>query len=240
MKKQPQKPQKVSKRIINYVCLSIFALSLSGFLVWYFYKVDSPERPEQLPKPLKSGGLRILDTVKHDFAFSNNTFDTGEELSLLNEIGLCDTSKTENEYGACSPKFFKFFPLSGNKPLGEGFILIVNGRLYPDNNTRFSIRRTFVYERIGGKLKLVNQFKGNLIEQRRVEGLDHDHLIIRFRLDQYDEAYHVLYTWNNNRYKFQRCEELFSPLNKGKVRKEMIDSVSREVEKIIQVEKLVG
>jgi hypothetical protein len=240
MNKLPQDPNKKPKRLVNYAQLSIVLLAIIGVGVWFLYQYDSPEIPGEAVETGNSGERKILDSKKYDFSFSENRFDTGEELSLLKEIEICDTSMVKDAMGACSPKFFKFFPLSNNKPLRDGFILIVNGILYPkEPGVKFNLRRTLIYERSGGKLELVNLFKGNLIEQRRIAGLDHDDIILRFRIDKHDEAYHVLYTWNNNRYKFQRCEELFSPLNKGKVRKEMIDSVSREVEKILLEEKLV-
>ena len=61
----------------------------------------------------------------------------------------------------------------------------------------------------------------------------------RFRLDEYDEAYHCVFKWKDGKYEFSSCEELYSYNCKGKVKPELIDSVSIEVNKILHDEKLL-
>jgi len=171
--------------------------------------------------------------------FALNKFNSDVEYKLLKELGICDTTRTGDEMGACSPKYFRFFKLNKDEELSDGFILLINGIAYQDLDAKFPIRRTLIFEREGGKLVAVNKFKGNFIETREVEGSSYDDIVIRFRLDQYQEAYHVVYTWKNKRYQLKQCEELYSYYNKGKVRPDLIDSVSREVEKILKEENLV-
>jgi hypothetical protein len=129
--------------------------------------------------------------------------------------------------------------LNPTKPLKDAFILLINGLAFADPEAKFPIRRTLIFEREKGVLVAVNKFKGNIIERRKVQGSDYPDIVMRFRLDQYDEKYHVIYTWKNKRYQFKQCEELFSYYNKGKVRSDLIDSVSREVDKILKEEHLV-
>jgi len=184
--------------------------------------------------------------VKQIFTnFKNNRFESGVELKLLSELNLCDTTLVHDELGACSPKYFRFFKLIENESLNEGFILLVNGILFPEVGVKFPIRRILIYEREAGKLVAVNQFKGNLIETRTRKGSPYKDILIRFRIDEYGEKYHVLYRWKNKRYQLERCEEMVywdTESNKfvgGRVKESIRDSVSIEVGKILMEEGLV-
>ena len=65
------------------------------------------------------------------------------------------------------------------------------------------------------------------------------------RLNQYNEKYHVLYSWKKNRYQLKQCEKLVywdetqMKFVGGAVLASKMDSVSREVEKILIEENLV-
>jgi 5-hydroxyisourate hydrolase-like protein (transthyretin family) len=201
-------------------------------VVAYFIGQGKKKQKEPFVEPVKE-----VEKFEVDFKF--NSFREGVELSLLKELKICDTTKVGDEMGACSPKFFHFIPLNATKSLKNGFILLINGLAFADPEAKFPIRRTLVYEREKGVLVAVNKFKGNIIERRKVQGSNYPDIVMRFRLDQYDEKYHVIYTWKNNRYRFKQCEELYSYFNQGKVREELIDSVSREVQKILIEENLV-
>lgn len=220
-----QKNKKSSKWVLIFIISSISILTL-------IYVLVSKEKVKVVPPKKDTKTFIYTD-------FNKNRFDFGDERALLAELGICDTTLVESELGACSPKYFRFFKLSDKKPLKDGFILLINGAAYSDPEAKFPIRRTMVFEREGKKLVSVNKFKGNIIETKEVQNSDYDDIVIRFRLDQYNEAYHVVYSWKNNRYQFSHCDELYSYFNKGKVRAEMVDSVSKEVEKIITEEKLV-
>ena len=43
--------------------------------------------------------------------FALNKFNSDVEYNLLKELGICDTTRTGDEMGACSPKYFRFFKL---------------------------------------------------------------------------------------------------------------------------------
>ena len=158
---------------------------------------------------------------------------------------ICDTTRVGDEFGACSPKFFRFFKLSKDKPLRDGFMLLINGIAFQDPEAKFPIRRLLIFEREGGKLVAVNKFKGNLIETREVKDSPYQDIVIRFKLDQYNEKYHVLYSWKKNRYQLKQCEKLVywdetqMKFVGGAVLASKMDSVSREVEKILIEENLV-
>jgi hypothetical protein len=187
----------------------------------------------------KDNPVKKVVTEEISTNFRTNKFTEGQEYKILAELGICDTTRVGDELGACSPKYFRFFPLNHKKKLSESCMILVNGIAYTDPGAKFPIRRTLVFEKEGGKWVSVNKFKGYIIGRRDVPNSDYDDIVMRFRLDEYDEAYHVVYTWKKGKYQFSHCEELFTYYNKGKVRKEMVDSVSREVEKILVEEGLV-
>jgi len=201
--------------------------------------------------PLNKGKQKEKDkksqqeVEKFEVDFKSNAFRQGVEMSLLKELRICDTTKVGDEMGACTPRFFHFIQLNPTKPLKDAFILLINGLAFADPEAKFPIRRTLIFEREKGVLVAVNKFKGNIIERRKLAGSNYPDIVMRFRLDQYNEKYHVIYTWNNNRYQFKQCEKLVywdeteMKFVGGTVLASKQDSVSREVEKILKEENLV-
>lgn len=219
-----------------YIILPIFIFVAGIICVFIYYFLLKSEDPE------------VQATLKKEEIFTDfrsNAFGSEMEYQLLKELRICDTTRVGDEFGACSPKFFRFFKLIKNKPLSDGFMLLINGIAFQDPEAKFPIRRLLVFEREGGKLVAVNKFKGNLIETREVANSMYPDILMRFKLDQYNEKYHVLYTWKNNRYQFVRCEELVYwdedslKFVGGRVLASKMDSVSKEVEKILLEENLV-
>ncbi|MFM7595481.1 MAG: hypothetical protein ACKO4Y_04815 [Flavobacteriales bacterium] len=219
------------KLILSMVGLTVIAL----LIILWFYNANTPAKFEE----------KKLAKEEIFTDFSVNTFNSDVELQLLKELKICDTTRSSDQFGACSPKFFRFFKLNKDKPLRDGFMLLINGIAFQDPEAKFPIRRLLIFEREGGKLVAVNKFKGNLIETREVKDSPYSDILIRFKLDQYNEKYHVLYTWNKNRYQLKQCEKLVywdeSQMRfvGGRVMASKIDSVSREVEKILKEESLV-
>lgn len=171
--------------------------------------------------------------------FKHNKFNDGNELKLLKELNLCDVSISGEIVGSCSPRFFRFFKLNDNVSLNDAFLLLINGIVYPNDKETFKSRRILIYEREKNRLMLTNAFKGNLIERHKNTKSKYDDLVIRFRLDEFDEAYHCKFKWKNGKYKFESCEELFSYYCKGKVKPQLKDSVSIEVLKILNEKNLI-
>ena len=193
------------------------------------------EKPETIETPKKvTSRIAYISTD-----FNQNTFTDGNELKLLKELKICDTTILDGQLGSCSPKFFRFFKLNDQVSLRNAFLLLVNGAAYPNDPENFKSRRILIFEREKGQLVLTNTIKGNVIERRKNGPSTYDDLVIRFRLDEYNEAYHCLFKWKEGKYEFNRCEELYSYSCKGKVKPELVDSVSIEVNKILHDEKLL-
>jgi hypothetical protein len=192
-------------------------------------KQTIPEKPKK-----ETSRIEYISTD-----FNQNTFTDGNELTLLKELKLCDTTIIDGQLGSCSPKFFRFFQLNEAVSLKNAFLLLINGMAFPNDPANFKSRRILIFEREKGQLVLINTIKGNLIERRKNGPSTYDDLVIRFRLDEYDEAYHCVFKWKDGKYEFSGCEELFSFHNKGKIKPELIDSVSVEVQKILYEKNLV-
>ena len=236
MKENKQEVIKGRTAINKKLIIGIGALVLLALvLVLWFCNSSNSTKP--IEKPLTK------QEIYTDFGL--NTFSSEIELELLKELRICDTTRVGDEFGACSPKFFRFFKLSKDKPLRDGFMLLINGIAFQDPEAKFPIRRLLIFERDGGKLVAVNKFKGNLIETREVKDSPYQDILIRFKLDQYNEKYHVLYSWKKNRYQLKQCEKLVywdetqMKFVGGAVLASKMDSVSREVEKILIEENLV-
>jgi hypothetical protein len=192
------------------------------------------ENPTEIETPIKETSRIHISTD-----FNQNAFTDGNELKLLKELKICDTTILDGQLGSCSPKFFRFFKLNDQVSLRNAFLLLVNGAAYPNDPENFKSRRILIFEREKGQLVLTNTIKGNVIERRKNGPSTYDDLVIRFRLDEYNEAYHCLFKWKEGKYEFNRCEELYSYNCKGKVKPELVDSVSIEVNKILHDEKLL-
>ena len=193
------------------------------------------DQPTAIEAPKKETSR--IEYISTDF--NQNTFTDGNELKLLKELKICDTTILDGQLGSCSPKFFRFFKLNDAVSLKNAFLLLVNGAAYPNDPENFKSRRILIFEREKGQLVLTNTIKGNVIERRKNGPSTYDDLVIRFRLDEYDEAYHCVFKWKDGKYEFSSCEELYSYNCKGKVKPELIDSVSIEVNKILHDEKLL-
>ena len=213
----------------------LFILVIIAVVALVVVMNNQKEDPAIVEKPVKETSR--IDYISTDF--NQNTFTDGNELKLLKELKLCDTTILDGQLGSCSPKFFRFFKLNDAVSLKNAFLLLVNGAAYPNDPENFKSRRILIFEREKGQLVLTNTIKGNVIERRKNGPSTYDDLVIRFRLDEYDEAYHCVFKWKDGKYEFSSCEELYSYNCKGKVKPELIDSVSIEVNKILHDEKLL-
>jgi hypothetical protein len=213
----------------------LFILVIIAVVILVVVINNQKEDPAIVEKPVKETSK--VEYISTDF--NQNTFTDGNELKLLKELKLCDTSILDGQLGSCSPKFFRFFKLNDAVSMKNAFLLLINGAAFPNDPANFKSRRILIFEREKGQLVLTNTIKGNVIERRKNGPSTYDDLVIRFRLDEYDEAYHCVFKWKEGKYEFNRCEELYSFNCKGKVKPELIDSVSIEVNKILHDEKLL-
>jgi hypothetical protein len=214
------------KRII-LIGLSIFI----GVVIAYYFKIKNSNEPISDMPHIEMKGPKVLE-ISTDFNL--NVFDAGDEQKLLKELKICDSTinaDTSLICPSCSPRFFRFFPLKQNKPLNEGFILLVRSGV-----NGFPVRRLLIFERSNGKLVNTNRFIGYIIQMRK-KPKKYDDIVVRF-FERYEDQkyfYHCLYSWKNGKYEFECCEEI----NGERVKPELIDSVSNEVNKILNEKNLV-
>jgi len=219
---------KVNSHKLLYRRGIIFLISLIGVGLLYYFTSNTkkPEVPK-LPKISLPGKEISTD-------FSLNKFTQGNERQLLHELGICDTLTVINnnlDIPACSPKFFRFFPLKNNTDFQNGFMLLVRSGVHA-----FPTRLLLIYQREGKQLVKVNGFNGYLIERRKTN-TDYDDIVVRFfeRYDRQKYFYHCLFTWDKGTYNYVNCEEI----NDQKVKKDKLDSVSKVVYGYLQDKKLI-
>jgi hypothetical protein len=171
----------------------------------------------------------VDNTISTDF--NANQFSSKTEASLLKELKICNVNApndTDEKNPACSPKFFRFFPLAKNIPLNNGFILLVKAGVggHP-------LRRILIFQREKGILVKLNGFNGNLIEQRPSKSGFND-IVVRFP-DNIDNSliyYNCLFQWKNGKYEYKHCEVIDEGRPRN-VKAEFIDSMGVEIKKIL-------
>lgn len=210
---------------IAWIALVVFLCSL---IVWKFSSKETPKESSEVDKK------KVLKVEQISTDFNLNKFSSNQEVKLLKEIGICDSTQADDinlENPSCSPRFFRFFKLNKSRELKDGFILLVRAGV-----NGFPIRRLLIFERENGQLVKTNGFVGYIIE-RRFTGKNYDDIVVRFfeRYENQKYFYNCLYTWKNGRYVYANCEAI----NDLKIKAEKADSVSIEVEKILNENKLV-
>jgi len=210
---------------IAWIAIVVFICSL---LVWKFSSNETSSNND------KDDVKKVIKVEQISTDFNLNKFSSDQEIKLLKEIGICDSTQADDnnlDNPSCSPRFFRFFKLSKSKELKDGFMVLVRAGV-----NKFPIRRLLIFERENGQLVKTNGFVGYIIERRVVEG-NYDDIVIRFfeRYENQKYFYNCLYTWKNGRYEYVNCEAI----NDSKLKPEKADSVSVEVEKILYENQLV-
>lgn len=214
----------------NKIIIAVLMILIGGIIAMVTMRRGS----EDGKREPKNSEDNIPEVIEISTDFNENEFKSDVEAKLLKELKICDSTMTEDnnlERPSCSPRFFRFFPLKFNKPLNEGFILLVRSGV-----NGFPVRRLLVFERTNGKLVNTNRFIGYIIQTRKKDS-GYDDIVIRFfeRYEKQKYFYHCLYSWKNGKYEFNRCEEI----NSERIKPELIDSVSIEVLKILNEKLLV-
>lgn len=197
------------------------------FVVCLFAAGCTEETDELTIHP--QGGKVVDNSISTDF--NANEFSDGSEEELLKELKICNPaapSDTDPKNPACSPKFFRFFPLSKKTPLKNGFILLVKAGV-----SGHPLRRVLIFERENGTLIKLNGFNGNLIEQRPSKSGYND-LLIRFpdNIDNNLVYYNCLFQWQNGKYEYRYCEVIDEDVPRN-VKAEFRDSMGIEIKKIL-------
>ena len=172
----------------------------------------------------------VDNTISTDF--NANKFTSNVEAELLKEIHICDAKASDESNlnrPACSPKLFRFFKLSNETPLKDGFILLTKAGV-----GGMPLRRVLIFQREQGILVKVNGFVGNLIERRK-STTAYDDLVLRFadRVNNDHLAYYnCLFTWKNGKYEYINCE-IIDEGEPRRIKAEFKDSMAVEIKKII-------
>lgn len=214
----------------NKLILTVLMILIGGIIAMVTMRKGS----EGGKKGSEISDDEIPEVIEISTDFNDNEFKSEVEAKLLKELKICDSTMTEDNSLArpsCSPRFFRFFPLKHDKLLNEGFILLVRSGV-----NGFPVRRLLVFERTNGKLVNTNRFIGYIIQTRKKDN-GYDDIVVRFfeRYEKQKYFYHCLYTWKGGKYQFVRCEEI----NSERIKPEMVDSVSYEVQKILNEKGLV-
>jgi hypothetical protein len=212
----------MKSRIFGIVIL-IFGLILLAYSI--MNKSDDEEEGSS------NATSKDLEYGKISTEFNQNKFTYGEEVDLLQELKECDSAAVDDKdplKPACSPRFFRFFPLENRTTLKNSFILLIKATVRGSET-----RKIKIYKREKGVLVLVNGFNGNLIERKKSNS-KFDDLIIRFGNRFKNTLYHYncLFSWNGSQYQFKSCEDI----DDRKVKTEFKDSMNIEIKKMLETE----
>lgn len=190
----------------------------------------------------KHATLAISDS--EDFSnievlFDSKAFDDTTHISLLKELKICNAfQKDTNNYlePACSPRFFKIFPISDKIPVKDAFLVLIKSKV-----SGIKLRRVVVFVREKGELVKVNAFVANLIGLKKGKG-EYNDLMLRFNDNVEGDVifYNCIFKWNGTQYAFETTDAIEGyepdPLNPNEpklwrqtIQSEYKDSVSGEI-----------
>lgn len=212
----------------------ILTLSLSLFSC-------SSESKDDTEKTKVNGGINTQNKSKItniQTLFDSKTFDDSKKVELLKELQVCNPdNKVTGDYmnPTCSPEFFNLMPFVENTPIENAFMVQIKAK-----TNGFPLRRLILFVREKDELVKVNGFVANLIGTQKSPS-KHDDLLLRFNdKDQgQDVFYNCLFAWNGTTYKYKSVEVIEGSGWGGKVKAELKDSISKEVEKDIIKNKMI-
>lgn len=174
----------------------------------------------------------VVEVTGIETLFNTDSFDDPKHIELLKELKICsEFQKDTSNYlePACSPRFFRIFPMRDDAPVENAFLLQIKSKV-----GGIKLRRLVSFVREKGELVKVNTFIANLIGTRKSKTHYND-LILRFN-DNVDGDvifYNCIFTWNGNTYKFQTAETIEGTDADGpwrqRIKEEFKDSVSLDI-----------
>jgi len=200
------------------------------FLILLF--VFSCSDDEDIPKKPHGHSVSQGEVVAIETLFDGEKFDNPKHIELLKELKICsEFQKDTSNYlePACSPQFFRIFPMCDNLPVENAFMVQIKSKV-----GGIKLRRLVTFVREKGELVKVNTFVANLIGTRKSPSHYYD-LILRFN-DNVDGDiifYNTIFTWNGNKYEFKSAETIEGTDENGpwrqRIKQEFKDSVSRDI-----------
>ena len=201
--------------------------NIFSFLFLVLLLISCGEEPEIKKKKHNDTSdqtpFRGIETLFDEQEFSNSL-----HMKLLKELKICDEfQKDTSNYikPACSPKFFKIFPLRDDLKESEALLLQIRSKV-----GGIKLRRLVAFVREKGELIKVNAFVANLIGTRPSKSHHYD-LILRFNdnIDGEIVFYNCLFTWDGVKYKFRSVELIEGATWRQRLKPEFKDSVSLDI-----------
>jgi hypothetical protein len=160
--------------------------------------------------------------------FNEQEFGDSEHKKILKELKICDEFQTDTSNyikPACSPKFFKIFPMRDDLKESDALLLQIRSKV-----GGIKLRRLVAFVREKGELVKVNAFVANLIGTRPSKDHYYD-LILRFNdnIDGEIVFYNCLFTWDGMKYKFRSVELIEGATWRQRLKPEFKDSVSLDI-----------
>jgi hypothetical protein len=190
---------------------------------------------EDLPKKKtitdNSGEITGIETL-----FDADSFEDTKHVELLKELKICsEFQKDTSDYmkPACSPRFFKIFPMRDDAPVENAFLLQIKSKV-----GGIKLRRLITFVREKGELVKVNTFIANLIGTRKSK-THYPDLILRFNDNVEGDVifYNCIFVWNGKTYQFQTAETIEGTDSDGpwrqRIKAELKDSVSNDIYKTL-------
>jgi hypothetical protein len=181
----------------------------------------------------KKGEVQEIETL-----FDEGEFKEAGDVELLKELRLCDAfQKDTNNYlrPACSPKFFRVFALNDNLPTKDAFMVLVKSKV-----GGIKLRRLLLFVREKGTLVKVNGFVANLVGIKKTPSHYYD-LVLRFNDNIEGEIifYNCIFSWDGMKYQFKSAETIDGETWRQRILPQFKDSVSKEIYKTIEKNKMI-
>ena len=215
----------------------IYTFIFSLCALFFFSCESNSEEDRQKNEVSESVEIIPIETL-----FDEDKFPAPKHIELLKELNICDEfQKDTANYlkPACSPRFFKLFPLHEKTPIENGFLLQIKARV-----GGVQLRRLVVFVRERGQLVKANTFIANLIGFQKQKSGYHD-LILRFN-DNVDGDiiyYNTVFKWNGKKYMYDHAETIEGTDHNGpwrqRIKEEFKDSISKEILTTIEKNEMV-
>jgi hypothetical protein len=176
----------------------------------------------------KDTDTSVSDITGIETLFNVDNFEDAKHLELLKELKICsEFQKDTSNYmePACSPRFFRVFPMRDDAPVENAFLLQIKSKV-----GGIKLRRLVTFVREKGQLVKVNTFVANLIGTRTAKSHYKD-LILRFNDNIEGEIifYNCLFAWDGKKYTFKSVELIEGSDWRQRLKPEFKDSVSNDI-----------
>ena len=176
----------------------------------------------------KDTDTSVSDITGIETLFNVDNFEDAKHLELLKELKICsEFQKDTTNYmePACSPRFFRVFPMRDDAPVENAFLLQIKSKV-----GGIKLRRLVTFVREKGQLVKVNTFVANLIGTRTSKSHYKD-LILRFNDNIEGEIifYNCLFAWDGKKYTFKSVELIEGSDWRQRLKPEFKDSVSNDI-----------